>query len=124
MTQVGKQLVHDVRRPAKPMSPVDELADMTVDDFRRLGDTLPESASKVVEKIHLLGEDSLARRAQGIAAWRKNAINRVYLAMGRESMVTGKTIDEIIQARERAQQPTLTSHEFALVSDINRHLIA
>lgn len=124
MTQVGKQLVHDVRRPAKPMSPVDELADMTVDDFRRLGDTLPESASKVVEKIHLLAEDSFAKRAEGIAAWRKNVINQLYLAMGRESIVTGKTIDEIIQARERAQQPTLTSHEFALVSDINRHLIA
>lgn len=122
MAQAGKQVVHDIRRPARPMSLIDELADMTVDDFRRLGDTLPESASKVVEKIHLLAEDSFAKRAEGIAAWRKNAINQLYLAMGRESIVTGKTIDEIIQAHERVHQATLTAQEFALVGDINRHL--
>ncbi len=117
----GKPMIHDVKRP-KPMSLVDELADLSVDDFRNLGHDLAESAAKVAEKIHVLAEDSFAKRAEGISAWRRSGIYQLYLELGRQSMAEARPIENVISLRKHNNQPYLTAAEFTVVADLNRQL--
>lgn len=117
----GRRVLRDVKHP-KPMSLVDELADVAVEDFRE-GFGGPRAAvAKVVEKLALLAEESYAQRAEGVAAWRRSALYRMYLDLGRESMASGKAVDDIIADRTARHEPTLTAEEFALIADLNRQI--
>lgn len=116
-------MIQDVRRPQRPVSLVEELGMLSLDDFRELGGNLQECVAKVIEKVQLLAEDSYEKRAAGIAAWRKSDVHQLYLAMGRESMVGNKSIEEVMSDRRRQQMPYLTAMEFAAIADLNHQLM-
>jgi hypothetical protein len=118
----GRPVVADVRRPKRTVGPVDELGLLTVDDLRRL-DRDPEVAlTKVWNKLENLGKESFALFAEGVKGWRRSPLYHLYVFMGTESMSSGRAVDEVANARNAANQPTLTPHEFGLVADFNRHL--
>ncbi|OGL93144.1 hypothetical protein A3H11_00215 [Candidatus Uhrbacteria bacterium RIFCSPLOWO2_12_FULL_47_10] len=68
--------VTDVRMAPKFVGPIEELAILTLEDFRRLAGTSQERAQKIVSKIEFLQKESIVRRAQGIEAWRKSPLNQ------------------------------------------------
>jgi hypothetical protein len=113
-----------VKQPEKPVTPDEELAFITIDDIRQLGRTLEESISKIVEKVDILGEESLLRRSAGVAAWRRSPVHQLYLSIGRESLSSGKSVEEVMSDRKRQEKPYLTANEFAAIADLNRRLIA
>lgn len=118
----GRPVVADVRRPKRTVGPVDELGLLTVDDLRRL-DRDPEVAlTKVWSKLQNLGKESFALFAEGVKGWRRSPLYHLYVAIGTESMSSGRAVDEVANARNAANQPTLTPREFGLVADFNRHL--
>jgi len=49
------------------------------------GEPPQEAISKIKEKIDLLGEDSLVKKAGGIKAWKESEVNKLYLELGEES---------------------------------------
>ncbi|HCJ52609.1 MAG: hypothetical protein A2898_03850 [Candidatus Kerfeldbacteria bacterium RIFCSPLOWO2_01_FULL_48_11] len=102
--------------------PIDELAEMTLEDFRRYGSSMEEIKTKVLSKIELLEEESYAKRFAGIKAWRRSPVFQLYLDMGRASIEDNQSISDIITARVSKRQGALTSEEFEAIADMNIQL--
>ena len=102
--------------------PVQELESLTLDNFRRFGDSVEEMAGKVLEKINLLEKDSFTKKAQGIEAWRRSQVYKIYLELGQESMVQGKEVAVLIGDYKAQNKPALTVEEFSAISDLNKKL--
>ncbi len=111
-----KKVISDIKAPQKVLSLTDELEQISVDEFRNLG------ANKIREKMGLLENESMEKRAEGIEAWKKSPVNLLYLEIGQESVMQGRGVREVIQARESSEQPTLTYAEFEDLADLNKSL--
>lgn len=117
-----KPQVIDIKKPPRPLGPIDELEELTVKDFRRLGSTPQEAVNKIMEKVDLLEENSFESRYRGIKAWKNSEINKLYLDIGKESIDTDRSISEVVSARSRERRPALTMDEFKAVNDLNYKL--
>jgi hypothetical protein len=102
--------------------PVQELQDITLDNFRYLGITAEESVAKVLEKINVLEKDSFTKKAQGIEAWRNSEVYQLYLTLGQESMLQNKDIASLIAEYGAQSKPVLKLEEFSAISDLNKKL--
>ena len=116
-----EELFNRVEVKARIHGPVGELQALTLVDWHRWG--TPEQAAQVVQdKINLLAEDSLTKKAEGIKAWKNSEIHKLYLEIGEESINKGKSVAQIIQERQRQSSPTLTEKEFNTVVELNENL--
>lgn len=104
------------------MGPVDEIRSMTLADFRKLADNPNQAADKVLQKISLLEDESLVKRSQGVVAWHKSEIYKLYLKIGATSMAEKKPIEQVIRELQENNQPYLAPEEFNVVADLNRKL--
>ena len=114
--------VTDVRTVRRVMGPIDELKTITVEDFRRLGTTVPMMAAKVVEKIELLADESLLKRNEGLVAWKSSPLHLLYLAVGAESLEKSMDVAHVIEEHTKKNHQVFTKEEFDAIADINRKL--
>lgn len=111
-----------VKFEKKLVGPIDELANMTLIDFRRLAADPQGAVAKVKEKIELLGQDGFSQRMAGINAWHDNEVNKFYRLLGQASMSEGRPIEEIIKERLLAGKPTLSIDELEAIIELNKAL--
>jgi len=116
-----KIMVESVSNYPKIYGPSDELRNISLIDWRRWG-TSREAMLKILEKINLLGEESLIKKAEGIKSWKESEINKLYLGIGEESINKGKSVGKIISERQRDGRKTLTQKEFNAVVELNQKL--
>ncbi|MBL7141512.1 hypothetical protein ISS21_00205 [Patescibacteria group bacterium] len=114
-------VVEEVKVKPRIYGPIDELRTIVLANWRRWG-TTKEAAQKIQDKINLLAEESLVKKAEGIKAWKESEINQLYLDIGAESIDKGKSVIEVITQRQQAGQPTLTEEEFNAVVELNQKL--
>lgn len=95
---------------------------MDLATFRTLGPTPADQANAVVAKFQALGRDSLARRAEGLAAWRESPVYTAYRQIGLQSIQGGKPVAQVVAELYREGKPTLTEAEFNAVADANQRL--
>lgn len=112
----------DIKHPKEVMGPTEEMRHLTLGSFRELASSASASANKIYEKIMLLGEESVAKQAQGIAAWKSSEPHLIYLTMGKTSMSKGWTLKETIEQRAHANLSSLTEEEFFAIADLNQRL--
>lgn len=120
--QPDRTTMADIRGRSRLVGPVEELRGLTVVDWRRLGPDPIGCVRRVYEKIQQLGRESFTKRAEGIKAWRESEPYRLYLDMGHESLLTSKSVRDVLFSRQQAGQPALTEQEFSLIADLNRKL--
>lgn len=120
-TDPDRPFLEDVRRPARPMDIADELGALTLREFRTLGSSA-DAAQKVLQKITLLTDESFLKRSEGIASWRNSEVCQLYLEIGKESMTSGKTVEQAIADREQQGKQTLSLQEFITVADLNQQM--
>jgi len=122
-----------VKNPSKPTmdglkfekkltGPVEELATLTLIEFRRLSDDPKIATSKVKEKIELIGQDGFGKKIEAIDAWNKNEISRFYRLLGQTAMADGQPVENVIKERLVSGKPTLSLPEFEAVMELNRGL--
>ncbi len=116
-----KKKVVDVKAP-KLLGPIDELREMTLTDFRRLGESPLQIIKKIQEKFDFLEEDGYAKRLEGIKAWRESPVNKMYLKIGQESIMQKKPINVIISEMEETEKESLSEDEFKAIMDLNRNI--
>lgn len=104
------------------MGPVLEIKNMTLTEFRKLGEGPEEAAERIMEKIGLLEDESLIKKFEGINGWKQCEVYRVYIAIGAKSMAERKTIEQVIREFEAGGKPYLAPREFNAVADLNRRL--
>lgn len=117
----GKQ-VDDVKRELRLVGPVDELAKLNLETFRRLGQDTASRAAKIISKINSLQDESLAKKAAGIKAWRQSPLHKMYVSLGQASMENSISVEEIIKQYASSGKEIITFEEFEAISDINRKL--
>ncbi len=110
------------RAKTKLMGPIDELREMDITEFRRLEGDPKKACRKLKEKLETLEKDSFGEMAQGILAWRQSPISKIYLDMGKESIINKLSIERIIEKRKVEARPYLTAQEFDAVMDFNEQI--
>jgi hypothetical protein len=118
----NKKRMDDIKPAPLIMSPIDELAYMDLVNFRRLDPNPLKRVAKIEEKIALLEKEGIDKKIEGIRVWRLNPVNKTYLAIGQESISSGKTIDDIIKERKDQGLNYLTQEEIEAVMDLNNNL--
>ena len=126
-SQLGTRM-QDVRplpAPAAPLTgPVQELANITLVDFRRLSADPVEACRKLSDKLDVLEEHSYARRIEGIKAWQTSPVYRLYLAIINAVFSGGKPLASAIAESLSAGRDTLTEREVRAIMDLGRLLKA
>ena len=118
----NKKRMEDVRSAPIIMSPIDELAYMDLVNFRRLDPDPNKRVAKIEEKIALLEKEGIDKKIEGIRVWRLNPVSKTYLAIGQESIGSGKSIADIIKERKDQGLNYLSQEEFDAVMDLNNNL--
>lgn len=121
-TSNGKTKIEDIKFKPKLTGPIEEIKTMALADFRRLGSDPEKITEKIKEKINLLEEESFAKRLAGIKAWKESNVYRLYLELGDQSMEEKQPVAEVMSARQKNNQPTLTEQEFEAIVELNREL--
>lgn len=121
-TDDSKPKIEDVRFQPKLTGPIEEIRSMTVNDFRRLGESPEQIVQKIIEKIDILEEESFSRKTEAIRAWKESSVNRLYLELGDESMENKLSISEVIANRQQNDKPYLTEEEIDTIIDLNHKL--
>ncbi len=118
-----KQLIDDVKiQESMVMSPIDELRAMDLIEYRRLSPNPAEAAMKLRDKIFLLGDDSVAKQAEGVQAFKTSSLNKQFLDIGNRSMSEGRSVTDVIVEMQKSGIPVLSVEEFNAVADLNKQL--
>jgi len=102
--------------------PVEELADMTLVDFRRLAPTTKEAIENLKEKIDLGGKDSFTGKIECIDGWRKSEPYQLYLSLSRQGLLGGISVVDAINQRKKENKVTLTREEFDSINKLSKEL--
>jgi len=111
--------VIDIKQPMKIVGPVEELGDIDLKEFRRLGQSPQEAADKIFEKVELLEEDSWQARMDGLNAWKQSPVHKLYVEIGKESIESNTTVEELIRKRMEANKPYKVLDEFFAINNLN-----
>ena len=118
---LAKPRVEEVKVTPKIYGPIDELRATSLADWRGWGS--PEKATEhLQDKINLLADQSLTKKARGIKAWKESEVNQLYLEIGIEAIEKGKSIEEVISLRQQEYRPTLSIDEFNAIAELNQTL--
>jgi hypothetical protein len=110
--------------PQRLIGPVEELRNMTLDDFRRLSADPVLACRKILDKLDLLEEHSFAQRIEGAKAWRESEAQKLYIKIITASFSSGQPIQAIVAAAIGKGELTLTEREVHAIMDMNRQLKA
>ena len=114
--------ITDVVSKPKPQGPIQELSALNIESFNRLGNTTAEKISKIINRIAVLENESLIKKAEGIKAWKQSVVYKLYQQMGQESLISGDKISEVIAKRHKSGKPCFKQDEFDAISDLNKTL--
>lgn len=102
--------------------PVQELENTSLNIFRRYGENGQERAKKVFQKINILEKESVTKKTQGINAWRKSPVYKLYLDLGARSLMNGQEVSSLIAELKAKGEDVLTLEEFHAIGDLNKLL--
>lgn len=117
-----KPKMEDVKVVRMVAGPIDELATMSIVEFRRLSRDPREATLKIRDKIELLKEEGFERYLAAVRAWQSSEPNRAYLALTREALGASTTVPDLIREKSQAAQATLTLDEFHAILTLNGQL--
>jgi len=112
----------DIRLPQKVVGPIEELKDIDLKEFRRLGASPQDSIEKVLEKVYLLEEESWDLKMKGIKAWQESETNKLYIDIGLESLKNGSPVKVVINRRKNEGLPQLSYEEFIAIGELNKKI--
>jgi hypothetical protein len=118
-----RPVLDDMKPVSKMMNPIEELKFLNLKNFRRLGDNPEESCKRIFNKIKLLERDGYDKMIKGIKAWHSSEVNQLYVKIGRESILKGKKMREVIVERQKRDLPALKEEEIKAISNLNSRLV-
>lgn len=114
--------MRDVTPTRRLSGPIEEIAQMGLAEFRRLGDTPEEASTELLERLALLEEESYGKRLEGISAWRRSPVYVMYVGLVNEAMKTGQPIETIVNAHATAKDGMMNAQELQAILSLNRKL--
>lgn len=122
-----KPVIADIAYPSAQeaqvvMGPIDELRSLNLVEFRRLSDDPKQAVQAIIDKAHLLEEESVAKKAEGIAAWQESPLNQAYLQVGNQSLEKSIPVAELLTQMYEENEGAMNQEEFDAIADLNRQL--
>jgi len=118
----GRPRVIDVKFTPRLLSPIEELREMNLIDFRRLGRDAAEIIFKIKAKIDLLGDESFAKKMEGVAAWKQSEPAKLYTTLSTIALTSSQSVSVIIAERDKKGEKTLTVDEFRGIMELMKGL--
>lgn len=116
----ARQKIMDVRPPRpRLIGPVEELAALTVEDFRKIKGDSMTVARRIGEKLDVLEKQSYAQRAVGLRALRGSPLLQAYADILNAALAEGKKVDDVLST-----VGTLTKEEFVAIGMLSQQLRA
>jgi hypothetical protein len=109
---------------ARLTGPVQELANLTLSDFRRLSADPVEACRKISDKLEILEEHAYTQRIAGIRAWQGSEVYKRYLDVINAAFSGGKPIAAAIAETIAMGRETPTEREVRAIMELNRQLKA
>jgi len=107
--------VDDVVFTPKLVGPVEELGNLNIVNFRRIATDPQKAVQKIIDKLNLLGDESLEKKVQAITALKKSPLYAIYSNIISRSFNQGKPVSEVISLEDG-----LTLDEFKAIMDLNK----
>ena len=101
-----------------------ELANLTLSDFRRLSADPVEACRKISDKLEILEEHAYTQRIAGIRAWQGSEVYKRYLDVINAAFSGGKPIAAAIAETIAMGRETPTEREVRAIMELNRQLKA
>lgn len=122
VSSTGRPKVQDIRSvPPRLVGPIEELAALTLEDFRKIAATPADAAARIAQKLELLERDSYTKRAEGLRAFRGSPLMAMYGALV-NAAITGKRTVEAELAARGSDRAVMTSDEFHALATLNAQL--
>ncbi len=113
----GRPKVEDVKFTRKLVGPIEELSVFKTEDFRRLSKDPQEAVNKIIVKLDLLEDESIAKRVQGIKALKSSPLYKIYADIMNQAIKEGKSFEKIVEDKD-----TFSLDEFKAIMDLNKKL--
>ncbi|MCX6745706.1 MAG: hypothetical protein NTX00_01660 [Candidatus Parcubacteria bacterium] len=109
--------VEDVKFETKLYGPIEELGAFKIEDFRRLAKDPAEAANKILAKLDLLEDESLAKKAEGVNALKASPLYKDYAEIMNQAIMAGKSIEQVL-----VENPRMSAAEFKAIMNLNKSL--
>jgi hypothetical protein len=117
-----KPKLDDIKAKRRAYGPLEELENMDISSFRMLDSDPKRAGDIVLEKIYLLEDQSYVKKVQGVTAWRNSPIFGLYLKMSMQGITDKRSIEQVIEDRQRNNEPALSISEYEMVSKLNQQI--
>jgi len=108
-TNKVKTMAHDISVPSVSMGPLEELAALTVTDFRRLSNHPKDAATQLSQKISNLKDESIILYFQAIESWRQSPLYQQYSNALIKSLADNQELGLLLTDKKNIQLPELTA---------------
>jgi hypothetical protein len=116
------RVLTDVQPVRRLVGPIDELANMTPAEFRRLSTTPADAVQKIEDILATLERQHYEDRVKGIQAWRQSPMNQLYVGMTTAALMDGSGVAEVAAKRRSAGEESLSPAEIRALSALNERL--
>jgi hypothetical protein len=106
----------DVKFDRKLYGPLDELAALTLADFRRLSKDPSQAMQKIIGKLDILEGESVVQKNEGIKALKSSPLYKIYADIMNKALM-GKSFEQAI-----AERGDITMAEFKAIMELNKSL--
>lgn len=110
-----------VPAPARLLGPIEELASMTLADFRRLAKHPSDAVARILEKMRLLEEEDYRQRVLAVSAWHSSEPARLYFDMTRRALEEGISVAKQLGVESAT---SLTAEEYNAIMKLHETLRA
>ena len=126
--RVPQPMIKKIEKPSRPKmedvkfttqlyGPIDELNSLSITDFRRLSKDAKQATEKIKQKIDLLEEDSIEKKAAGLRALKNSPLYKIYADIMNKAIMEGRSFEQIISQRQ-----DMSVAEFKAIMDLNKSL--
>ncbi len=121
-SDTGKARMDDIRYTARALSPVEEIREFTLLNFRRLDPDPIKGVEKIKEKMENLGKEKYTQKIAAIEAWHESPLNRLYLAVCRKSMEDSMALSLVLERELKRDKDFLRPEELSAIISLNKSL--
>jgi hypothetical protein len=122
-TETNRPRMDDVKvlRP-RLSGPLQELGELTLTSFRRLGKTPDVAMTRLEQMVDLLSQESFDKRISAIRAWQTSPLQKAYLGLVAEAFMKQLPVSTLCEQKRAAGEDVLTAQEITAILGLNAKL--
>ena len=102
--------------------PLQELGELTLTSFRRLGKTPDVAMARLEQVVDLLSQESFDKRISAIRAWQTSPLQKAYLGLVTEAFMKKMSVSALCEQKRAAGEDGLTAQEITAILGLNAKL--